>query len=256
MSNDISTQPMSFKDIQQAAIMVVKSGLFPAVKSEAAAMTLMMLCQAEDLHPIKALQRYDIIQGRVAMKTDAMLGEFQKRGGKVKWINHSDIECSAEFFSPGVIDSLVITWTFDQAKKAGLTGKDVWGKYPRQMLKARVISEGIRMTMPEIIAGIYTPEEVQDFDTQKSPPKEKIVNSQPVAKQDKELEESEEASYFIEVTEEMKSRVIEEIIESKTEEDLKSAASVISDWPEEVKKSIRPEYAKKMKIIKEHSDFL
>jgi hypothetical protein len=45
--------------------------------------------------------------------------------------------------------------------KSGL--KDNWRKFPRQMLTARCISEAIRLLMPQIVSGVYTPEEVQDF---------------------------------------------------------------------------------------------
>src|SRR5207253_3013162 len=45
----------------------------------------------------------------------------------------------------------------------GLAGKDNWKNYPRQMLTARVISEGIRTVLPGVVAGVYTPEENQDF---------------------------------------------------------------------------------------------
>ena len=51
------------------------------------------------------------------------------------------------------------------AKNAGLSGKDTWKQYPRQMLRSRVISEGVRTMYPGVADGIYTPEEVQDFDT-------------------------------------------------------------------------------------------
>lgn len=51
------------------------------------------------------------------------------------------------------------------ATAAKLTGKDTWKQYPRQMLRARVISEGIRTVYPGVAVGVYTPEEVQDFDT-------------------------------------------------------------------------------------------
>tara|TARA_R100000995_G_scaffold83974_1_gene61313 strand:+ start:59 stop:712 length:654 start_codon:yes stop_codon:yes gene_type:complete len=45
-----------------------------------------------------------------------------------------------------------------------LTDNQNWRNYPRQMLTARVISEGVRTVFPGVIAGMYAPEEVQDFD--------------------------------------------------------------------------------------------
>jgi hypothetical protein len=61
----------------------------------------------------------------------------------------------------------------DRTKAAGLTGKQTWKQYPRQMLRARVISEGIRTVYPGVAVGIYTPEEVNDFDA--APVKAEVV---------------------------------------------------------------------------------
>ena len=44
-----------------------------------------------------------------------------------------------------------------------MTGKDNYKKFPRQMLRARVISEGVRAVYPGVLQGMYTPEEVQAF---------------------------------------------------------------------------------------------
>ena len=163
MSETKSLVPLEeVRDIAQA---VAKSGLFNEFKNTDAAFALMMLCQAEGLHPMQAVRRYHIIQGRPAMKADAMLAEFQLRGGRVKWVRCDHDAVEAEFTSPGTDGTTKVTWSMEDAKRAGLAGKDNWRGYTRQMLRARVISEGVRMTMPEVVCGIYSPEEVQDFDT-------------------------------------------------------------------------------------------
>jgi hypothetical protein len=149
-------------DIITMADAVAKSGLF-ACRSKEQAMTLMLLAQAERMHPIQAMRQFHIIEGRPTMRADAILARFRSMGGKVAWSERTSIKCSARFQAPDS-ESEEVTWTIDDAKTAGLAGKDNWRKYPRQMLMARVISEGVRATMPEVICGLYTPEEVQDFD--------------------------------------------------------------------------------------------
>jgi hypothetical protein len=39
----------------------------------------------------------------------------------------------------------------------------MWTKYPRQMLRSRVISEGVRTVFPGATSGLYVPEEVGSF---------------------------------------------------------------------------------------------
>ncbi len=153
--------PDQIKDMAGA---IVRSQLFPNIKTVDAAVALMLLCQAEGIHPMLAMRRWDIIQGRPALKTDAMLAEFQKRGGKVKWLRLDNEVAEAEFMAFGLEAPVRIKFDTEDAKRAGLLTKDNWVKYPRPMRRARVISEGVRTADPGVNAGVYTTEEVQDFD--------------------------------------------------------------------------------------------
>lgn len=162
MSTALALMPLS--DVREMATVVAKSGIFPDVKTVESAMALMLLCQSEGLHPMQALRRYHLINGRPAMKADAMLAEYMSRGGKVEWKINDDKECLGIFTAPGVVSSTSVRWTIQDAHTAGVTGNPTWKKYPRQMLRARVISEAIRMTMPEVVVGIYSPEEVADLE--------------------------------------------------------------------------------------------
>jgi hypothetical protein len=151
----------SVADIREMAKAVATSRLFGMDESQV--MTLMLLAQSEGIHPIQAMKRFHIIKGQPAMKADAMLADFLARGGSVEWHRHDHEECSATFGAPGLKTPVTITWTLEDARKAKLTVSEMYTKYTRQMLRARVISEGVRMVMPGVVAGIYTPEEVSDF---------------------------------------------------------------------------------------------
>lgn len=169
MSNALALVPMDA--MERMAQAVASSKLFGITNADQA-LALMLVAQAEGLHPATAARDYHIIQGRPALKADAMLARYLASGGKVEWHDHTDTKVEATFTHPAG-GSLRIGWDMDRAKKAGLGGKDMWSKYPRQMLRARVISEGIRATNPAVATGIYTPEEVQDMEP---PRKEKVIN--------------------------------------------------------------------------------
>lgn len=158
-SNAIAVIPQ--QELKEIASAACKSGLFPMPNPESAFM-LMLICQSEGLHPVQALKRYHVIKGRPTMRSDAMQAEFQRAGGKIEWIERTDKIVKAKFShaSGGTVE---VEWTLEMAKNAGLTGKDVWKQFPRQMLTARVISEGVRTILPGIVTGIYTPEEIQDL---------------------------------------------------------------------------------------------
>mgnify|MGYP003704238249 CR=1 FL=1 len=157
MSNLVPVQ-----DIERMAIAVAKSGLF-GVRTPDEAMALMLIAQAEGQHPAIAARDYHIIQGRPALKADAMLARFQAAGGKVEWKEYTD-ECVAGLFSHPSGGGITVRWTISQAQQIGLVKPGSgWHKYPRAMLRSRCISEGIRAVYPGCVVGTYTPEEVEDF---------------------------------------------------------------------------------------------
>ena len=136
-------------------------------KKEANLMTLFLFAQARGLHPMEAIRRYHVIEGQITMKADAMLAEFLQAGGRVKWLERSNRKVSAVFWGPGAKEDegVTITWTMEEAKSQGIaigrSGglKENWKRFPRQMLTARVISEGVRLVAPDVVLGMYTPEE-------------------------------------------------------------------------------------------------
>ena len=167
MSNELAIYKLS--DMQVMADAVAKSGLF-GMKTPDQALALMLVAQAEGQHPATITQDYDIIQGKACRKTHSVLARFQQMGGRVEWHQLSELIADATFSHPSG-GSLRMTWTFDQAKKAGLTNKDNWKNYPRPMLRARCIAEGIRAVYPAAIGGMMIAEEAQD-----APPKEKDIS--------------------------------------------------------------------------------
>jgi hypothetical protein len=149
--------------IAQMAVSVANSGLF-GVKNADQAMALMLIAQAEGMHPAIAARDYHVINGRATLKADAMLARFHTAGGSVQWKTYTD-EAVVAVLSHPQGGSVEVEWTLKMADKAGLTRNPTWRQYPRQMLRARVISEGIRTVFPGVAVGTYTPEEAADFDS-------------------------------------------------------------------------------------------
>lgn len=160
----MTTMPVpsvTFDEMQRLAESVAKSGLF-GFKTADQALALMAIAQAEGTHPALAARDYHIVQGRPVLKADAMLARFQAAGGKVQWGALTDDRAEATFSHP-VGGSVTIDWDLERAKKAGLAGRDTWKAYSRQMLRARVISEGIKTVYPGAVGGLLTPEEAADL---------------------------------------------------------------------------------------------
>jgi len=157
----MSTALVPVADIEKMAVAIAKSKMF-GMKTADEAFALMLIAQAEGMHPAIAARDYHVIQGRPTLKADAMLARFQNAGGKVQWDVYTDAEVTGTFSHPSG-GSLKLTWTFAQAKTIGLTIKDNWKNYPRAMLRARCISEGIRTVYPGCVVGTYTAEELEEI---------------------------------------------------------------------------------------------
>jgi hypothetical protein len=157
------SQLITVDQIQTMANAVVKSQLF-GMKTVEQATALMLIAQAEGYHPALAARDYHIIQGRPTLKAETMMARFQQQGGKVEWNVLTNEEVTATFSHPSG-GSAKITWTIEMARSAKLADKDNWKAYPRAMMRARVVSEGIRTVFPGVVLGVYTPEEVQDIPT-------------------------------------------------------------------------------------------
>lgn len=209
MSNAVAR--VSMTELEKMAAVIVKSELF-GVKDASQAITLMLLAQAEGVHPAIAMRDYHIVEGKPALKADAMLARFQAAGGKIEWEDYTDTKVSARFSHPNSPKPVLIEWSIELAnkvtvynKKRGgwepITSKYNWKAYPRQMLKARVISEGIRATFPGVAVGIYTPEEVQDFGPEKDVTPKSVtagfLQSQPAKRQEVIIETADEIKAFM-----------------------------------------------------------
>lgn len=143
---------------------IAESGMF-GIKTPAQAFTLMAICVAEGKQAIQAVREYHIMgTGKPTKRADAMLAEFRARGGKYTIEESSPVRCAMTFSFDGTVFESV--WTWEDAIKAELTtgpNANNWRKYPRNMLRARAISDGVRTVMPGVVVGIYTPEEEADI---------------------------------------------------------------------------------------------
>lgn len=154
-------QVFSLGEMQQMAEAIACSGLF-GMKNRDQALALMLVAQAEGRHPATITQDYDIIQGKATRKTHNVMARFQQAGGKIEWHELTNQKAEATFSHPAG-GTLRLAWTLEDAKRAKLIEKDNWKGYPRSMLRARLIAEGVRAVYPAAIGGMMISEEAADL---------------------------------------------------------------------------------------------
>jgi hypothetical protein len=161
MTNEITIQNHTLKDLETMANVVARSGLF-GVKDPTQAMALMLLCQADGLHPMTACRQYHVIQGRASMTSQTMMSRFLQSGGRQE-IHELTEEAAELTLTHPQGGSARVRWTIQQAQKAGLAGKDNWRAHPRSMLLRRAQAEAVRAVAPFIVEGLPLEDEAADL---------------------------------------------------------------------------------------------
>lgn len=156
---------------QSIGAWIAKSQIF-GCQNEAQGQVLALECMAKQMSPLSLAEKYDIIQGKLSMKADAMLAGFEDAGGKYEVKEYSTNACEIIFIRGNNKLPIRISWEDAQQEswpyaKDGTTLKHNWatpiGK--QDMLWARVVSRGVRRLAAGVVCGRYTPEEIVDFDS-------------------------------------------------------------------------------------------
>jgi hypothetical protein len=114
-----------------------------------------------------ALTEIAVVDGRPTMSANLMASKARANGHRISRAEHRNpdgevVAVTAKgVHRDGTTDE--ITWTLDDAKRAGLLAKQNWVKYPRQMLWARAVSELCRTLFNDAFLGsVYTVDEIGD----------------------------------------------------------------------------------------------
>lgn len=133
------------------------TGIVPkAYASNESAIAACIVTGAElGIGAMESLRSIYIVDGKPQLAADLMMRIAIQRGVTIEWISLTDEVAHARFRRPSFPDH-VAQWTIEDARRAGLAGKDVWKKYPRAMLRARCVSEALRAWAPDVLgAGVY-----------------------------------------------------------------------------------------------------
>ena len=136
-----------------------KSGMFADIKSAQQAVVKIMAGQEMGIPPFAAMSGIHIIQGKPTIGAGLMAARV-KGSGKYDYtvVEHNEKICSLDFYK-GKTKLGNSTFTIEDAKKAGTKNID---KFPKNMLFARAMSNGVKFYTPDIYdSPVYVPEEME-----------------------------------------------------------------------------------------------
>lgn len=156
MSNQIVRSDMS---TQQVGAALAKSGYFEDAKSEAQAIVKVLAGQELGFGPIASMTGIHVIKGKIAVGANLMAAAV-KRSGKYNYrvLELTDTVCELVFFEAG---QEVGRSKFTAADAAKAQTQNM-NKFPKNMLFARAMSNGVKWYTPDVFLGapVYTPEEL------------------------------------------------------------------------------------------------
>jgi hypothetical protein len=143
-----------------------ESGMFADTKSAAQAIVKIQAGQEIGIPPFASMTGIHIIQGKPTIGA-GLIASRLKGSGKYDYrvVEASEKVCSIDFYQ-GNTKIGNSTFTIEDAKKALTKNID---KFPKNMLFARAISNGVKWYCPDIFSGpVYVPEEMQVVTTEEA----------------------------------------------------------------------------------------
>lgn len=168
--------PQTQAEKYEMANVLCKSGLIPRGLDKPEKVFVALQWGHElGLTPMVAVNNIAVINGKPTLSADIMSAVVKRSPeyGGIRWIEMSDkkAECEITRILPnGEKETITSSFTIEDAQKAGLAGREVWVKYPKRMLKHRCLSYGLKDMFPDMLAGLYDPEEMESVQSDKTAP--------------------------------------------------------------------------------------
>lgn len=163
MSTALALTETTYAERWKYAQALAQAGLLPRQYRDSPGDILLAMEYADALHlPMaQVFTGIHVIEGKPSMSAELM-GALVRRAGHRIRMSGDATKAAAEIVrtdDPGF--TYTATFTLENARQAGLLGKDVWKKYPAAMLLARAVSAVCRAGAADVLAGVsYVPEEL------------------------------------------------------------------------------------------------
>lgn len=156
----------SLEELKSWGDLAMKSGIVPQGTNQFQAMAIVQAGKEIGLQPLQSLRCMAFIRGRLTMTVQLQLALAKSKGVKLAKVDEVNHSCTVTLTKDS--ESITCSYTLDDAKKAGLVQeKGAYEKYERQMLRWRAIGDALKLIAPDLVMGIYSPEEIETIEEPK-----------------------------------------------------------------------------------------
>jgi hypothetical protein len=167
--DDAGLKLTSYEAVVRVANLLYSSGLIPTSYKNVKQVTVALLRALElKLPPLQAIEGMSVVNGRVGLMGDLALALVEQSGllshKKVSYSGSGDsLVCSISLGRKGR-EIEKFSFSVAEAKTAGIFDRSpVWRAYPRRMTYYRALGFGLRDVFSDVLKGIKTVEELQDY---------------------------------------------------------------------------------------------
>jgi hypothetical protein len=163
--------PTNIAEAVSTAKLLAASGMFKH-KSAETAFAALMIGRELGLPPAASMRAIDIIDGKPAPSSDALVAACLRRPDVCEYmycVDEDDEHSTWATKRVGAPTERRITFTMKEAATAGLTKKEPWKFYPRRMMGHRAAAFLAREVYPDVVMGMYSEDEQRDMAPEVAP---------------------------------------------------------------------------------------
>jgi hypothetical protein len=117
--------------------------------------------RSRGIDTLTAIQTVSFVDGRPVVDATMQRALAEKAGYEIRLADLSD-QAATVIVLRGGVELGRETFTIEEAKRQGLTGKQNWQKTPKNMLVARATTNAIRFFAPSVLVGLSADDDVTD----------------------------------------------------------------------------------------------
>lgn len=162
--NPFALEPRSARDAWDLAVSLFESRLYPQYANPQQVLAVMMEGRTLGLPGPTALKNAYVVSGRVGWSARLLRGLCLKHSQICEYFDliESTPERATAKIKRVLRPELIVQTTRADAEKRGLVrGGSKWAQDPLSMCVADVERRGARLVFPDIVAGLWTPEELE-----------------------------------------------------------------------------------------------
>ena len=163
--NTLAYEPTNLDEAFRMAQILVSSGLTPrGVDTPQKAFLIMAQGRELGLSTMQSLGNIYVVEGKVSLSSDLMAAMVLK-SNVCEYLRVVEMTPERSTYAAKRKGGTEFRFSFswEDAGKAGLTGRATYKANPADMLRHRALSKCVRAVFPDVVAGLYSRDEADDI---------------------------------------------------------------------------------------------